>query len=281
MTDNQIEQIRTEVAEALETLSTDEQSRLDNAGQIASLRADDLSSDDIAGLVDHTLLKPEATEAQIRQLCDDARTYQFASVCVNPTWITLCCDLLAETDVKTCTVVGFPLGAMLPRTKMAEAQHVVELGAQEVDMVLSVGRLRDGDFASVYSDIAGVVTAAHARFAPVKVIFENGLLTDEEKVAACVICQHAGVDYVKTATGFAGGGATVDDVKLMRRVVGEELGVKAAGGVRSAADARAMINAGATRIGASSGVAIVKDLRGEATDASKIDASKEESSKGY
>ncbi len=267
MTDAQIEQIRQQIAEALADAATSTQSPLPNAGTLAPITDAELGPDRVAGLIDHTLLKPGATESQIRELCDDAREYGFASVCVNPTWIALCRELLEGTNVKACVVAGFPLGAMLPQTKAVETEHVLEAGAQEIDMVLNVGRLRSGDFATVYEDIAGVVEVAHVSDVPVKVIFENGLLTDEEKVAACVICQRAGVDYVKTATGFAGGGATVDDVALMRRVVGDGTGVKAAGGVRSAADARAMIAAGATRIGASSGVAIVRDLRGETTAA--------------
>ncbi len=265
MTDPQIEQIRAQVADALASVEASRQSPLATAGVLAPVADGDLSPDFVAGLIDHTLLKPEATEAQIRELCHDARSYGFASVCVNPTWIALCRELLNGTTVKACVVAGFPLGAMLPQTKAVEAEQVIEAGAQEIDMVLNVGRLRSGDLVAVYEDIVGVVDVAHARDVPLKVIFENGLLTDEEKVVACVICQLAGVDYVKTATGFAGGGATVDDVRLMRRVVGAGTGVKAAGGVRSAADARAMITAGATRIGASSGVAIVQDLRGEAT----------------
>ena len=265
MTDAQIEQIREQIADALANVATSDQSPLPNAGTLAPIADTDLSPDLVAGLIDHTLLKPGATESQIRELCDDARGYGFASVCVNPTWIALCRELLEGTSVKACVVAGFPLGAMLPQTKAVEAEHVIEAGAQEIDMVLNVGRLRSGDFVAVYEDIAGVVDVAHASDVPVKVIFENGLLTDGEKVAACIISQRAGADYVKTATGFAGGGATVDDVRLMRRVVGDGTGVKAAGGVRSAADARAMIAAGATRIGASSGVAIVQDLRGEAT----------------
>lgn len=214
----------------------------------------------VAALIDHTLLKPEATAAQIRQLCADAATYGFASVCVNPTWITLCTELLAGSGVKTCTVAGFPLGATLSSIKAREAAESIQLGASEVDMVLNVGRLKSGDYTTVYADVAAVVAAAHPLNALVKVIIETGLLSENEKVAACVLVQAAGADFVKTATGFNGGGATVPDVALMRRVVGPNLGVKAAGGVRTGADAQQMVAAGATRIGTSGGVRIVQEL---------------------
>jgi deoxyribose-phosphate aldolase len=214
----------------------------------------------IAALIDHTLLKPEATAAQIRQLCADAATYGFASVCVNPTWISLCAELLAGTTVKTCTVAGFPLGATLGSVKAREAEECVRLGAREIDMVLNVGRLKSGDYPTVYADVAGVVAAAHPLDALVKVIIEIGLLTEAEKVAATVLVQAAGADFVKTATGFNGGGATVPDVALLRRVVGPAMGVKAAGGVRTGADAQQMVAAGATRIGTSGGVRILHDL---------------------
>lgn len=225
----------------------------------------DLSPTQMAATIDHTLLKPDAGETQIRQLCQEARTFGFASVCVNPTWVALCAALLAESPVKTCTVAGFPLGATLTSVKAAETSAVIGLGAQEVDMVLNVGRLKDGAYALVYDDIAAVVAAAHAHGVLVKVIIETGLLTDAEKVAASLLTQRAGADFVKTATGFNGGGATVADVRLMRRTVGSTMGVKAAGGIRTGADAVQMIAAGATRLGASAGVKIIESLRDAAT----------------
>ncbi|MEJ5249938.1 MAG: deoxyribose-phosphate aldolase [Caldilinea sp.] len=219
-----------------------------------------LTPAELAALIDHTLLKPEAGEEQIRALVAEAIEFGFASVCVNPIWTPLCAELLAETNVKTCTVIGFPLGATLPSVKAFEAGEVAALGADEVDMVLAVGRLRDGDYHLVYRDIAEVADAAHEHEMILKVILETGLLTDEQKIAACVIAQEAGADFVKTATGFSGGGATVADVALMRRVVGPAMGVKAAGGVRTAFDALRMVAAGANRIGTSGGVAIMREL---------------------
>lgn len=219
-----------------------------------------LAPAELAALIDHTLLKPEADEEQIRALVAEAIEFGFASVCVNPIWTPLCAELLANTNVKTCTVIGFPLGATLPSVKAFEASEVAALGADEVDMVLAVGRLRDGDYHLVYRDIAEVADAAHEHEMILKVILETGLLTDRQKVAACVIAQEAGADFVKTATGFSGGGATVADVALMRRTVGTGTGVKAAGGVRTAKDALRMVAAGANRIGTSSGVSIMREL---------------------
>lgn len=220
-----------------------------------------LSPAAVAALIDHTLLKPEAGEEQVRALVAEAVAYGFASVCVNPIWTPLCAELLVGSPTKVCTVIGFPFGATLPAIKVFEVEAVAALGAQEVDMVLSVGHLRDGDFHLVYRDIAEVAAAAHANGLLLKVILETGLLTDAQKVAGCVITQAAGADFVKTATGFSGGGATVEDIVLMRRTVGPVLGVKAAGGVRTAVDALRMVAAGATRIGSSSGVRIVEELR--------------------
>ncbi len=214
----------------------------------------------LAAMIDHTLLKPEAGEEQVRQLAAEAVEFGFASVCVNPLWVSLCADLLAGTPVSTCSVIGFPLGATLPAIKVYEVEQVAALGADEVDMVLSIGRLRDGDMRFVYRDIAEVAEAAHEHDLLLKVIFETGLLTDEQKVAACVIAQEAGADFVKTATGFSGGGATVADVALMRAVVGPAMGVKAAGGIRTAHDALMMVAAGANRLGASAGVTIMREL---------------------
>ncbi len=215
----------------------------------------------VAAYIDHTLLKPDATEAQIRQLCAEARSFGFASVCVNPTWVELCANLLAGSPVKTCTVIGFPLGATLTSSKVYETQEVIRLGAQEVDMVINVGRLKDQAYAAVYHDIIAVVDAAHAHSIIVKVIIETILLSDEEKVIASVLTEAAGADFVKTSTGFAGGGATLSDVRLMRRAIHPGMGLKAAGGVRTGVDALQMIAAGATRLGASAGVQIVQSIQ--------------------
>lgn len=219
---------------------------------------------DPAGLIDHTLLKPTATAAQIRQLCAEARQHGFAAVCVNPVWVALCAAELAGSRVAVCTVVGFPLGADLPEVKAFEAERCLALGATEIDMVLNIGALKAQDYATVRDDIAAVVRPVHAAGAIVKVIIETAYLTDEEKVAACVLAQDAAADFVKTSTGFGPAGATVADVALMRRTVGPAMGVKAAGGIRTAADFRAMVAAGANRIGASAGVQIIAGLKGEA-----------------
>ena len=216
---------------------------------------------DLARYIDHTLLKPDATEDKIRRLCAEARQYHFASVCVNPTWVSLCRELLAGTEVAVCTVVGFPLGATLPEVKAYETERSIENGAREIDMVINIGRLKSKQYVQVEEDITAVVQVAHARGAIVKVIIEAALLTDEEKVEACVIAKAAGADYVKTSTGFGPGGATVEDVALMRRVVGADMGVKAAGGIRTQEQAKKMIAAGATRIGASAGVKIVTEAK--------------------
>ncbi len=211
----------------------------------------------VARLIDHTLLKPDASQAEIAQLCYEARTYHFASVCINPTHVRLAAQLLKGSDVKVCTVIGFPLGATPSAVKAYETQQAVRDGASEIDMVINIGALKSQDYQTVLEDIAAVVRMAHAGNAPVKVIIEAALLSDEEKVVASQLSRVAGADFVKTSTGFGPGGATVADVALMRRVVGPQIGVKAAGGVRDRADAEAMIAAGATRIGASAGVKIV------------------------
>lgn len=214
----------------------------------------------MAALIDHTLLKPDATEAQVLALCAEARAWHFASVCVNGVWVPLCAHEMHESGVKVCAVAGFALGATLPAVKAFETKQLIEMGAREVDMVINVGKLKDGDYRLVYEDIAGVADECHANGAIAKVIIETALLTTEEKVAACIIAKEAGADFVKTSTGFNGGGATVEDIALMRRVVGPSIGVKASGGVRTAADALAMVAAGATRIGASAGVRIVQEV---------------------
>jgi len=219
---------------------------------------------EIARLIDHTLLKPEATRAQIETLCREAREHGFATVCVNPGWVPLCAQLLRGSDTRVCTVVGFPLGATLPEVKAYEATRVAAEGACEVDMVMAIGALKSGDYRAVERDVAAVVEASHRAGALLKVIIETALLTDDEKVKACVIVRAAGADFVKTSTGFASGGATAEDVALMRRVVGPDIGVKAAGGVKDLKSAQAMIQAGADRIGASVGVKIVQESRGAA-----------------
>jgi deoxyribose-phosphate aldolase len=214
----------------------------------------------VARLIDHTLLKPDASQDQIAQLCYEARTHHFASVCINPAHVKLSAQLLKGSDVAVCTVVGFPLGATPPTVKAYETQQAIRDGATEIDMVINIGALKSQDYRTVYEDIAAVVRAAHAGNAIVKVIIEAALLTDEEKVIASQLSKAAGADFVKTSTGFGPGGATAADVALMRQVVGPTMGVKAAGGVRNYADAQAMISAGATRIGASAGVKIMQEL---------------------
>jgi deoxyribose-phosphate aldolase len=208
-------------------------------------------------MIDHTLLKPEATYAQIAQLCDEARQYGFASVCVNATHVKRCAERLAGSPVKVCGVVGFPLGATLPEVKAYEAQRAIEDGATEIDMVINVGALKSKDDDLVARDIGAVVRMAHTSGALVKVIIEAALLTDEEKTTACQLAIEAGADFVKTSTGFGPGGATARDVELMRRAVGPRVGIKAAGGIRTREDAEKMVAAGATRIGASASVKIV------------------------
>jgi deoxyribose-phosphate aldolase len=218
----------------------------------------------IATYIDHTLLKPEATPAQIKQLCGEATQHRFASVCVNPAYVPLCASLLSGSHVAVCTVIGFPLGATTTETKVFEAAQAAASGARELDMVIAVGQLKAGRYPEVAEDIRQVVDAGHAQGALVKVIIETALLSDEEKVAACLLAARAGADFVKTSTGFSGGGATVADIALMRRAVGPDLGVKASGGIRTLADAQALIAAGATRIGASAGVAIIHEAEGSA-----------------
>jgi deoxyribose-phosphate aldolase len=217
-----------------------------------------------AGLIDHTLLKPEASRDDIRKLCREAVRFGFASVCINPWNVPLAAELVRGTKVKVCTVIGFPLGATLSRVKIYEAEESIKLGAQEVDMVINIGALKSGQDDVVESDIRGVVEAAHRGGAICKVIFETSLLTIEEKVRAALASKRAGADFVKTSTGFSTGGATAEDVALMRAVVGSEIGVKASGGVRSLDDLKKMVCAGATRIGASASVKIMEQAAGSA-----------------
>jgi deoxyribose-phosphate aldolase len=211
----------------------------------------------IASMIDHTLLKPDATPDEIRELCEEAKKYSFASVCVNPGYVSLCSELLSGTEVRICTVVGFPLGSTTTEVKRFETEQAIQNGATEIDMVINVGRLKQGDYEYVDNDVKQVVSTAKQNNALCKVIIETALLTDEEKVKACIICKKAGADFVKTSTGFSKGGATVGDVALMKFVVGSDIGVKASGGIRSKEDAEAMIASGADRIGASASVKIV------------------------
>lgn len=209
----------------------------------------------LAAIIDHTLLRPEATAAEVQKLCAEARAFGFCSVCVNSTWVSTCRELLLGSKVKVCCVVGFPLGASDTRTKASEARTAVEDGAEEIDMVIALGPLKSGDHAYVLDDLRAVVRAAAGR--TVKVILETGALTEAEKVAACRLAAKARATFVKTSTGFGKGGATVADITLMRATVGPTLGVKASGGIKTLADAQALVKAGATRLGTSSGVAIV------------------------
>jgi deoxyribose-phosphate aldolase len=217
---------------------------------------------EVAALIDHTLLKPEATREQVLKLCEEAKQFNFASVCLNPYWVALAAASLRGTAVKVCTVVGFPLGATLPQVKAHEAEQAVKLGAQEIDMVINVGALKSGDDELVEQDIRGVVEASHAGGALCKVILECAVLTDQEKVRGCQLALLAGADFVKTSTGFGPGGATAQDVELMRMVVGQGMGVKAAGGIRTYEDLQKMVQAGATRIGASASVKILQQAAG-------------------
>ena len=216
---------------------------------------DDLST---ARYIDHTLLKPEATRDQVTQLCKEAHENMFASVCVNPTNVRLCAQLLNDSPVKVCSVIGFPLGASVPETKAFETEQALKDGAMEIDMVINIGALKDRDLDLVARDILAVVKPVHAAGAILKVIIETALLTDEEKQIACLLAKEAGADFVKTSTGFSTAGATAEDVALMRHTVGPLMGIKAAGGVRSKEDLDKMVRAGATRIGASAGVRIVQ-----------------------
>jgi len=211
----------------------------------------------IARMIDHTLLKPDGTKQQVEELCAEAKQYSFASVCINPSYVKLCAQLLRDTTVKVCTVIGFPLGATSTQAKSFETEQAIRDGAREVDMVINVGMLKSGEYDFVERDIAAVTSTAHKFDVLTKVIIETGLLTDEEKVKACILAKRAKADFVKTSTGFAKGGATAGDIALMRRVVGPDLGVKASGGVRTLEQAKALIESGADRIGASASVKIV------------------------
>lgn len=253
----------------------------DRMGNVVNAGAERLSSTlgvipqdmNLAKYIDHTLLKPDATQQEVAQLCFEARKYGFASVCVNPTWVSLCAELLKGSSAKVCTVIGFPLGATSSETKAFETETAIRQGATEIDMVINIGALKARDLDTVAKDIRGVVNTAHSHGIIVKVIIETALLTDEEKTIASLISKEAGADFVKTSTGFAGGGATVHDVELMRKTVGPQMGVKASGGVRTFEDAASMIKAGATRIGASAGVKIIQGPSGQASAAKEAGSS--------
>ncbi len=232
------------------------------ASRIGIVLGETATAHDWASLIDHTLLKPEASESDIKKLCNEAIQFGFASVCVNPSWVKRAAEFLKGSDIPVCTVIGFPLGATLPDVKAYEARRAIFNGAREVDMVINIGALKSGDDCAVEDDIRAVAEAAHENKVLLKVIIETALLTDEEKVRACLASKNAGADFVKTSTGFAKGGATADDVALMRRTVGRSLGVKASGGVKGIDDARKMFEAGATRIGASVGVKIAQEASG-------------------
>jgi deoxyribose-phosphate aldolase len=242
------------------------------AARIGLALGEAASAKDWTGLIDHTLLKPEASDEDIKRLCEEAARYRFASVCVNPTWVRAAACNLQGTGVPVCTVIGFPLGANLPDVKAYEARRAIFDGAREVDMVINIGALKSGDDCLVEHDIRSVAEAAHEYNVICKVIIETALLTDDEKVRACLAAKNAGADFVKTSTGFSKGGATVADVALMRRTVGSELGVKASGGVKGLEDARKMVEAGATRIGASVGVKIAQEAAGSAPSRSSVSA---------
>lgn len=221
-----------------------------------------VTKEELAKMIDYTLLKPEATKKDIVNLCEEARKHGFASVCVNPVYVSLAAEALKRTDVNVCTVIGFPLGANTPEVKAFETKNAIEHGAQEVDMVINIGALKSGDYELVKRDIKGVVEVAKvSEKTTIKVILETGSLTDEEKVIACKLAMEAEADFVKTSTGFGVGGATIHDVKLMRDTVGRKLGVKASGGIRTFEEAISMINAGANRIGTSVGVAIIEGFK--------------------
>ena len=232
------------------------------ASRIGIVLGETATARDWASLIDHTLLKPEASADDIKKLCDEAAEFGFASVCVNPAWVKKASEFLKGSDVPVCTVIGFPLGATLPDVKAFETRRAIFNGAKEVDMVINVGALKSGDDCALEDDIKAVAEAAHENNVLCKVIIETALLTNEEIVRACLASKNAGADFVKTSTGFSKGGATVEDVNLMRRTVGQNLGVKASGGVKGIDDARAMFEAGATRIGASVGVKIAQEASG-------------------
>jgi len=240
-------------------------------GMSSTFRVKETTTDfdaSLAAMIDHTLLKPEATITQIERLCDEGRQYRFASVCVNPCHVRACAERLQGTTTKVCTVVGFPLGASSSATKAFEAERALQDGAREIDMVINIGMLKSGNEKFVEEDIRAVVAVAKRSAALTKVILETSLLTEDEKTRACRLAKQAGADFVKTSTGFGGAGATVEDVALMRKVVGSSMGVKASGGIRTYEEARALIASGANRLGTSASVQIVSSRKGPATSTS-------------
>lgn len=237
-------------------------SLIEKSNQKTELR---LSTKEIAGMIDHTLLKPDATSLEIEQLCDEAMQYNFASVCVNPSYVSKCFEMIKSSNVKVCTVIGFPLGATTTQSKVLEAEEAIKNGAEELDLVINIGKLKDKDYNYVYNDIKSIADLSKKYLCSSKVIFETCLISDEEKIVACLLSKEAGADFVKTSTGFSKGGATIHDVALMKFVVGDKLQVKASGGIRSYEDAIEMINAGATRLGASAGVKIIAGQKSESS----------------
>lgn len=235
-------------------------SEFEKSKKISELK---LSSQDLAGMIDHTLLKPDATLSEVKQLCEEAIQNNFASICVNPSYVDTCFNLIKASNVKVCTVIGFPLGATTIQTKLLEAEEAIKNGAEELDMVVNIGKLKDKDYQFVYDDLKSIADLSKKHLCVSKVILETCLLNDEEKVAACILAKEAGLNFVKTSTGFSKSGATVRDVALMKFVVGDKILVKASGGIRSYEDAIAMINAGATRLGASAGVKIIAGQKSE------------------
>ena len=238
------------------------------------------SSTEIASLIDHTLLKPEAAKQDVLRVCQEASEFGFACVCINPFWVRIAAEALAGSTARVCTVIGFPLGANDTRTKLAEADYGLAQGAKELDMVQNIGALRSKDFHLVHKEIADLADVAHASGVILKVILETCLLSDTEKITACKLAMEADADFVKTSTGFSTGGATLEDVSLMRRTVGEKVGVKAAGGVRTLRVLREMVSAGATRIGTSSGASIIRELAAEGLEAAGQGTDRLESSSG-
>ena len=237
-------------------------SEFEKSNKISEIK---ISAQELAGMIDHTLLKPEATFPEIKQLCEEAMQNNFASVCVNPSFVETCFDIIKSSNVKVCTVIGFPLGATTSQSKLLEAEEAVKNGAEELDMVINIGKLKDKDYDFVYRDIKLIAELSKKHLCVSKVIIETCLLSDEEKVIACSLAKEAGANFVKTSTGFSKGGATVHDVALMKFVVGNKLQVKASGGVRSYEDAIAMIKAGAARLGASAGLKIIAGQKSESS----------------
>ncbi len=246
----------TEADKLIERIVDEIYQRLAREGGFAAKTGGLSGNSNIAGMIDHTLLKQDATVDGIKKLCQEAKDNNFCSVCVNPSYVPQCFEELRGSNVKVCTVIGFPLGATTTKAKVFEANEAIENGAKEVDMVVNVGMIKSGNWDFVKKDIANVVIGVNGR-AVVKVIIETCLLTDDEKIHACKICKEVGADFVKTSTGFSTGGATVEDIRLMRKTVGSEMGVKASGGVKSAQTAKEMIEAGANRLGTSSGISII------------------------